>query len=47
MNRWEHIAIITFIACDAILENLNWFKNFYRHFCRSLKKIADDIVLRL
>lgn len=37
MNRWDDIAIITFIACDAVLENLNLGKNFYRYFCKKLK----------
>ena len=47
MNRWEHIAIITFIACDAVLENLNWFKNSYKCCYKSVEKRVGDIVHRL
>lgn len=37
MNRWDDIAIITFIACDAVLENLNLGKIFIGIFVKKLK----------
>lgn len=47
MNRWDDIAIITFIACDAVLENLNLGKNFYRYFCKKIESEAKEIVGKL
>lgn len=47
MEKLDEFAIITFIVCDAILENIYEIKNFYRYYCNSVKNEAKDIFNRL
>lgn len=36
MEKWDEFAIITFITCDAILENIYEIKYFYKYFLKKL-----------
>lgn len=47
MEKWDEFAIITFITCDAILENIYEIKNFYKYFLKKIKFDAKDIINRL
>ncbi len=47
MEKWDEFAIITFITCDAILENIYEIKNFYKYFLEKIKFDAKDIINRL
>ena len=39
MNILDNLAIITFITCDAILENFYEIRNFYRYYYKNKKKM--------
>lgn len=47
MSRWEGFFLITFITCDAIIENNNEILNFYNYFYENLKTETKDIIGRL
>ena len=47
MNRWDDIAMISFIACDIILENSNEFKLFYKYKLNVIGYEMKDILKRL
>lgn len=47
MDNWDKLAIITFITCDAILENIYEIKYFYKYFLKKIKFDAKDIINRL
>ena len=47
MNKWDDLAIVTFIACDVIIENTENFKLFSDYFYRALTYEAKDIFKRL
>ena len=47
MNKWDHLAIITFIACDVIIENTENFKLYSDYVYKSLRYEAKDIFKRL
>lgn len=47
MDRWDEIAIITFITCDTILENIYEINNFYKYYYGNIKKETKDIIMRL
>ena len=38
MDNWDKLAIITFITCDAILENIYEIRNLYIYYYRDIKK---------
>ena len=42
MDNWDKLAIITFITCDAILENIYEIRNLYIYFYRDIKKRLRD-----
>ena len=47
MEKWDEFAIITFITCDAILENIYEIIYFYKYFLKKIKFDAKDIINRL
>ena len=47
MDRWEDVALISFIACDIIVENSNEFKLFYTYKYKILKNEIKDIIWRV
>lgn len=47
MNKWDDFAIVTFIACDVIIENTGNFKLFSNYVYKNLKYEAKDIFKRL
>lgn len=47
MDRWDNVAIVTFIACDVILENAQNFKLYSDYCYKNLKYEAKDILKRL
>ena len=47
MDRWDNLAIVTFIACDAILENTLNFKLYSSYCYENLKIETKDIIKRL
>ena len=47
MDKWDEFAIITFITCDAILENVYEIKNFYKYYYKNIKWEVKDIISRL
>lgn len=47
MNKWDNLAIATFIACDVIIENTESFKLFYSYFYENLKYETKEIFNRL
>lgn len=47
MNKWDEVFLITFITCDAIIENNNGIKNFYNYFYKNLKVETKDILSKL
>lgn len=47
MNNLDELAIITFITCDAILENFYEIKNFYRYYYKNIKKQVKKVINRL
>lgn len=47
MDRWEEVFLITFITCDAIIENNNEIKNFYNYIYKNLKSETRYIINRL
>ena len=47
MDRWEDVALISFIACDIIVENCNEFKLFYTYKYKILKNEIKDIIRRV
>ena len=47
MDKWDNLAIVTFIACDAILENTYNFKLFSNYYYEHFKAEAKDIIKRL
>ena len=42
MDNWDKLAIITFITCDAILENIYEIRNLYIYYYRDIKKRLRD-----
>ncbi|WP_291749685.1 hypothetical protein [Clostridium sp.] len=38
MDSWDKFAIITFITCDVILENIYEIRNFYNYYYKNIKK---------
>ena len=42
MDNWDKLAIITFITCDAILENIYEIRNLYIYYYIDIKKILRD-----
>ena len=42
MDKWDEFAIITFITCDAILENIYEIRNLYIYYYRDIKKRLRD-----
>ena len=47
MEKWDEFAIITFITCDAILENSYEIRNFYKYYYKNIKREVKDIISRL
>ena len=47
MSRWDDIAMISFIACDIILENGSEFKLLYKYKLSVIGYEAKDILKRL
>lgn len=47
MDKLDDLAIVTFIACDVIIENTNNFKLFSNYFYKNIKYEAKDIFKRL
>ena len=47
MNKWDDLAMVTFIACDVIIENTENFKLFSNYFYKNLKYESKDILKRL
>ena len=47
MEKWDEFAIITFITCDAILENVYEIKKIYKYFLKKIKFDAKDIINKL
>lgn len=47
MDRFDSIAIITFVTCDAIIENIYGIKCFYRYYYKNIKHETKDIVRKL
>lgn len=47
MDRWENFALVTFLACDAIIENSENFKLFSKYYFINFKYETKDIFKRL
>lgn len=47
MDKWDEFAIITFITCDAILENNYEIEKFYNYYYKNIKRRVKDIISRL
>lgn len=47
MYRLEKIALISFVACDIIVENGEEFKVFYRYKYKILKNEIKEIIRRV
>lgn len=47
MDKLDGIAILAFITCDAVLENIYEIRNFYKYYYKNIKNETKDIVKKL
>lgn len=47
MDKFDGIAILAFITCDVVLENIYEIRNFYKYYYKNIKNETKDIVKKL
>lgn len=47
MNRFDELALVTFITCDLIIEGSQKFKTFYRYCINNVKYETQDVIKKL